>query len=176
MPTTTTFLTVAAMVMLAFWQRGRRSESGLGSALVASSRREERFYGGAERFRARGVHATMCWRELATGDVGAAMAFYSELLGWTAVPTGMGDLVACPQADDFIARVSPAPDGVPAHWAVFFAVDDCDAVVEHCGRLGGRTMVPAMDQPPGRMAQLADDQGAMFWVIAPNPDISISPG
>ena len=30
-----------------------------------------------------------------------------------------------------------------------------------------------MDQPPGRMAMLADDQGAMFWVIAINPDFSV---
>lgn len=43
------------------------------------------------------------------------------------------------------------------------------------GRLGGQTVVPAMDQPPGRMAMLADDQGAMSWVIAPNPDFSAWP-
>ena len=121
-------------------------------------------------------HGTMCWHELVTGDVDAAMAFYSDLLGWTPVPTGMGELVAIQQGDEFIASASPAPEGVSAHWAVYFAVDDCDAAVEHCARLGGRTVVPAMDQPPGRMAALADDQGAMFWVITLNPDFSMSPG
>ncbi len=118
-------------------------------------------------------HGTMCWHELVTGDVDAALAFYSELLGWTSVPMGTGGLVGIRQGDDFIASASPAPSGVPAHWAVYFAVDDCDAVVEHCGRLGGRTVVPPSDQAPGRMAMLADNRGAMFWVITLNEQFSM---
>ena len=51
----------------------------------------------------------------------------------------------------------------------------CDAAIEHCGRLGGQTVVPAMDQAPGRMVVLADDQDAHFWVIALNPDFSMAP-
>ena len=84
-----------------------------------------------------------------------------------------GSTVGIRLGNDFIASATPAPEGAPPHWEVLFAVDDCDAVVEHCGRLGGQTVVPAMDQPPGRMAMLADDQGAMFWVITPNPDFSM---
>ena len=52
----------------------------------------------------------------------------------------------------------------------------CDAAIEHCGRLGGQPVVPAMDQPPGRMAMLADDQGATFWVITLDPDFYTAPG
>ena len=33
-----------------------------------------------------------------------------------------------------------------------------------------------MDQPPGRMAMLADDQGATFWVITLDPDFYTAPG
>ena len=35
--------------------------------------------------------------------------------------------------------------------------------------------MPAMDQAPGRMAVLADDQGARFWAITLNPDFSMAP-
>ena len=118
-------------------------------------------------------HGTMCWHELVTSDVDAAMGFYSKLLGWTSVPFDEDGTVGVRLGDDFIASAAPGAEDVPPHWSVLFAVDDCDAVVEHCVRLGGRTVVPAMDQPPGRMAMLADDQGAMFWVITLNPDFSV---
>ncbi len=118
-------------------------------------------------------HGTMCWHELVTSDVDAAMSFYSELLGWTSVPFDEEGTVGIRLGDDFIASATPAAEDVPPHWAVLFAVDDCDATVEQCERLGGQTVVLAMDQPPGRMAMLADDQGAMFWVIAINPDFSV---
>ena len=121
-------------------------------------------------------HGTMCWNELVTDDIEAAMSFYSKLLGWTAAPVGAGELVGIRQGDDFIGSATPVPEGlqVPGGcWAVYFAVDDCDAAVEQCRRLGGRVNVPAMDQPPGRMAQLADDQGAVFWVIALDEEFSM---
>ena len=119
-------------------------------------------------------HGTLCWNELVTSDVDAAMAFYSQLLGWTAVDLGMGGSVGIRQGEDMIGTVSPLPaEGVPTHWAVYFAVDDCDATVEQCQNLGGSVTVPPMDMPPGRMAQLADGQGAMFWVITLNPDFSM---
>ena len=110
-------------------------------------------------------HGTMTWQELITDDVDAAMQFYSALLGWTAEPMGAGGLVGIRQGDEVIGTASPAPEGVPAHWAVYFAVDDCDETADLCVRLGGRTVIPAADMPPGRMARLADDQGASFWVI-----------
>ena len=116
----------------------------------------------------------MCWHELVTSDVDAAMAL---LLGgcWAGrrCPSTTEGTVGICLGDDFIGSATPGDGDVPPHWAVLFAVDDCDAVVENCERLGGQTVVPAMDQPPGRMAMLADDQGAMFWVITPNPDFSV---
>ena len=120
-------------------------------------------------------HGTLCWNELVTSDVAAATAFYSEVLGWTTVPLGMNDMVGIRQGADMIGTISPLPaEGVPTHWAVYFAVDDCDATVAQCQSLGGSVTVPAMDMPPGRMAQLADNQGAIFWVITLNPDFSMA--
>ncbi len=119
-------------------------------------------------------HGTMCWHELQSGDIDSAMAFYSELLGWTGVDLGMDGLVGIRHNGAIIATASPLAEGVPAHWAMYFAVDDCDETVESCNRMGGSTLVPAMDLPPGRMALIADNQGAPFWVVTPNPDFSMS--
>lgn len=119
-------------------------------------------------------HGTVCWNELLTSDVDAAFGFYTRLLGWTPVSMGEGALRGIRQGEEIIGTVSPTPPGVPSHWTVYFAVDDCDATVVQCVRLGGQVIVPAMDQPPGRMAQLADDQGAMFWVIDLSEQFSMS--
>ncbi|MFV1991031.1 MAG: VOC family protein, partial [Acidimicrobiales bacterium] len=55
---------------------------------------------------------------------------------------------------------------MPAHWMVYFAVEDCDAAVAKAEELGGKTMVPAMDIPPGRFSVIADPLGAVFTVMS----------
>ena len=59
------------------------------------------------------------------------------------------------------------PEGTPPHWNVYFNVDDVDASVAKAEALGAKTLAPAMDVPGvGRMAMVADPQGASFWVMA----------
>ena len=120
-------------------------------------------------------HGTMCWNELNTQDPEAAMAFYSALLGWTGVPMDGSDRVGIRHRGEFIGTVASAPPDLPAHWSVYFAVDDCDAVAEHCGKLGGSVIFGPTDLAPGRTALLADGQGAGFWVIALDENFSMSP-
>jgi predicted enzyme related to lactoylglutathione lyase len=57
------------------------------------------------------------------------------------------------------------PAEVPAHWLVYFGVDDTDATVAKATELGASTLVPPTDIPPGRFAVLADPDGATFAVI-----------
>ncbi len=58
------------------------------------------------------------------------------------------------------------PPEVPANWATYFAVTDTDAAVNRAVELGGSVVRPAWDTPYGRMAVLADDQGAVFAVLS----------
>ncbi len=119
-------------------------------------------------------HGTQCWNELISSDVDKALAFYSEVLGWTPVPLDMEGSVGIMLNGEMIGSAGPRPTpGIPSHWAVYFAVDDCDSTAEQCQELGGQVIVPPMDAPPGRMAQLLDDAGAMFWVITLNPEFSM---
>ena len=48
---------------------------------------------------------------------------------------------------------------------MYFAVTDCDAAAALAGDLGGQVAVPPADAPPGRLAVIADPQGAAFTII-----------
>jgi len=65
------------------------------------------------------------------------------------------------------ARPVP-PDGVPAHWSVYFGVDDTDAALAQIVDLGGSILMAAQDTPYGRLASAADPTGAQFKLVAPN--------
>jgi len=118
-------------------------------------------------------HGTLCWNQLLSSDVDKALGFYTEVLGWTPVSLDMEDSTGIMLNGEMIASAGPLPaPAIPSHWAVYFAVDDCDATAAQCLELGGHVVVPPMDTPPGRMAQLVDNAGAMFWVITLNPTFS----
>lgn len=52
------------------------------------------------------------------------------------------------------------------HWLPYFQVEDADKFAERVGALGGKITNPPMDIPSiGRMAMLADPQGAAFAII-----------
>jgi predicted enzyme related to lactoylglutathione lyase len=116
----------------------------------------------------------LVWNELNTGDLGpATTGFYQEAFGMgiapmEGAPEGMGDYYAVKAGDRMVggARgLDGRPEGTPPHWAVYFAVEDTDATVAAAVQAGATVLVPPMDIPTGRLAGLADPQGAVFWVL-----------
>jgi predicted enzyme related to lactoylglutathione lyase len=116
---------------------------------------------------------SLCWNELMTNDVDRAGAFYTELFGYTVETQRMGDF----DYTSFMNGGRPAagmmairPDmgeGIPPHWAIYLAVEDCDATAAKAESLGGRVIAPASDIPEvGRFAIIADPQGAVFGIVA----------
>lgn len=115
---------------------------------------------------------TICWNELATSDLDSAASFYSALFDWAVKPTQPLDHVYV----EFILEgepvggmlpVSVAGPDVPPHWMVYFAVEDCDAAVTTATAHGARACKNAFDVPEvGRIAILADPQGAVFAMIS----------
>ena len=62
------------------------------------------------------------------------------------------------------------PDEVPAHWLVYFTVDDADATADKAKELGGTVAFGPEDIPDvGRFAVLHDPAGAIFSILKPNP-------
>ena len=110
---------------------------------------------------------TLCWNELMTTDLDTALPFYGDVLGWTF--DDFGDPATtykiCKVGDDGVAGAQPPPmEGIPPSWAVYFTVDDADAIVERA-KVGGATiLVEPFDIPIGRIAAIQDPQGAVFSI------------
>ena len=118
----------------------------------------------------------LVWEDLRSTDPDAARSFYSALFGYeydaldmagpdyatfrlpteTHVLGGMGGLMGL-------------PDGTASHWLVYFQVADADAATAAAERAGGTVVSPPVDTPFGRMACLADPDGATFMVMTTDP-------
>jgi predicted enzyme related to lactoylglutathione lyase len=120
-----------------------------------------------------GEPGTPGWFELHTRDYDATVEFYRTVFGWNTKVEGdtpefrYTTLVV---GDEQFAGVMDAsgflPAGVPAHWAVYFAVTDTDATLATVKDLGGEVVMDAMDTPYGRLATAADPTGAQFKLAA----------
>lgn len=123
------------------------------------------------------THGDFIWYELATSDADAAQRFYGELIGWTFTtsPTPNLDyrLFASKIADvGGIMALTPEmiAGGARPFWVGYLKVDDVDASVAAIKAAGGATHQEPWDIPGiGRMAFMADPQGAMFYVMNPVP-------
>jgi predicted enzyme related to lactoylglutathione lyase len=118
---------------------------------------------------------TPSWFELHTRDYQATVNFYRDVFHWdthvmsdtpefryTTLKHGEGWLAGIMDASGFL------PDGVPAHWSVYFGVEDADTALAKIVDLGGSIRMAAEDTPYGRLAAAADPTGAQFKLVAPN--------
>ena len=127
---------------------------------------------GAERV---GGPGSFCWNELVTPDLEAAQAFYGPLFDWTFtehpessepyVVIHTGSAEASTEVGGMLQMTDDWGDA-PPHWAVYFAVEDADASANRLQALGGRVLHGPFDLSVGRMAAVADPQGATFNLIA----------
>jgi len=114
----------------------------------------------------------ICWRELRTKDLPAALEFYSKLFGWTLeqskVAAGMEykEILVDGTAAGGMMPMDASWGEVPSHWANYVAVDSADETAEKITANGGSVHVPPFDAPGvGRMAMVADPSGADFAII-----------
>jgi predicted enzyme related to lactoylglutathione lyase len=119
-------------------------------------------------------HGALSWNELNTRDPEAAKAFYGDVFGWDFEDNDMGEMgtyTSLKLGDSPVGGMlnmagRGVPEEVPAHWQVYFAVDDTDAAVDQAKQGGGSVMVEPIDIPAGRFSILTDPHGASFAVIA----------
>jgi hypothetical protein len=119
----------------------------------------------------------LCWNELGTRDVPAAREFYGKVFGWTVEEQempGMGTYYVWKDGEavrgGMIDMTGMAPDEAPPHWLVYFTVADADAAAETTKSAGGQLLNGPIDISVGRIAMLADPQGAFFAVMAPSDE------
>ena len=125
----------------------------------------------------------LCWVELNTRQPDAAVSFFNTLFGWEAHQVGGPVEEGGPGFDYIMLQSGDAPIGgiitmdehwpadVPPHWMVYFAVEDCDAAAARVAELGGEVCVPPTDIQPGRFTVVNDPHGAVFTIIALNPEM-----
>lgn len=121
----------------------------------------------------------MNWNELNTRDVPAAKAFYADVFGWTYEDSefeGTGAYTAINLGEQTVGGILDVTDRVPAeapaHWLVYFAVEDADETAEEAKQRGGEVLAGPFDiGEVGRIAVLKDPWGAAFAVIKPAPEL-----
>lgn len=113
------------------------------------------------------------WFELATSNVDQAAEFYSTLFGWSAdraVFEGGFEYTTFNTEDQTAGGsydlTGILADGTPAHWTVYFSVEDTDVAVAAARERGATILREPADSPFGRVAAIADPQGATFQIIA----------
>jgi predicted enzyme related to lactoylglutathione lyase/uncharacterized protein YbaA (DUF1428 family) len=113
--------------------------------------------------------------ELLTPDAAAAQSFYASILGWKFADSGQPDMdyriinAGEHSVGGLMAITKDMADhGAKPIWLGYVAVDDVDATVAAVETRGGSVQMPAMDIPTvGRIAMVADPQGAPLYVMKP---------
>jgi len=116
------------------------------------------------------VPGAFCWNELATRDPAAAEQFYSQLFGWEFEHAGTDEgppywmIENDERRNGGMRQIGDElPPGVPAHWLVYFAVDDVDASSEKATAAGAQVMAPKISAGDfGSFAVFTDPAGAAF--------------
>ena len=117
------------------------------------------------------------WNELGTRDVPASREFYGKVFGWTVEEQempGMGTYYIWKDGEHTRGGMADitgmVPDETPPNWLVYFTVPDADAAAETTKAAGGQVVNGPVDIPVGRLAVMADPQGAFFAVMAPTDE------
>ena len=119
------------------------------------------------------------WYELLTTDLDGARRFYDASVGlkipaeatpgpmdYRMIGTPGGETVG--GAMQLNAEMSAG--GARPGWFGYVGVDDVDATVAKIAAAGGQVQMPPTDIPQaGRIAMVADPQGAPFYVMRPTP-------
>ncbi len=114
------------------------------------------------------------WHELMTSDTDAAQLFYRSVVGWETKPFDPDNAYNIIEADGRgVGGIMKIPEdarqaGARPVWFGYVAVDDVDAAAHRIVEAGGKLHKDIMTVPNvGRIAMVADPQGAPFFLIAP---------
>jgi predicted enzyme related to lactoylglutathione lyase len=123
------------------------------------------------------LQGSWIWYELMTSDADGSKAFYDGVVGWN-IQTTHGDSKDygfINNADgDMTGGILHLNAEMQAHgarpcWVGYIGVDDVDASLTAIEAAGGKLLMPARDiEMAGRIAMVADPNGAPFYVMTPS--------
>jgi predicted enzyme related to lactoylglutathione lyase len=108
-----------------------------------------------------------CWNELATTDVERAKSFFAELLDWRyeTDDRGYATIKNGGRRNGRIREQTGSERKREPGWLPHFTVERADEAARNAERLGGRVLAPVTEISAGRLAVVADPQGAAFAVF-----------
>ncbi|WP_339132038.1 VOC family protein [Streptomyces sp. f51] len=118
-----------------------------------------------------GVPGTPVWNELVTRDTESVVKFYQGVFGYEPELAGPADFDYVTLHIDGrpVAGVHGVGNALPRdrgpHWLTYFEAAELDDTVRLVGELGGHLVRAAHDSPHGRVATVADPEGAVFSLI-----------
>lgn len=113
------------------------------------------------------------WNELVTQDSSTVGKFYQHVFGHEAEehPSSSADFdhLTLLLGGRPVAAVHGVGRSLPhdrgPHWMTYFEVADTDAAAARVTELGGRIVAPPRDGVRGRVATVADPEGAVFTLV-----------
>lgn len=112
------------------------------------------------------------WFEEMTQAIDEAIPFYRSVFDWEIhempgdwryVTNGPGESATAGLCD----AKGVVADGTGSYWRTYFTTDDLDAALTRIPQLGGKVLDGPEDSPYGRVATVADPQGAHFQLMQP---------
>ncbi|MFW6692130.1 VOC family protein [Streptomyces sp. MAR4 CNX-425] len=125
---------------------------------------QPRRHSGVERH---GRPGTPVWNDLLVAEPAVLAKFYEQVFGYEVRTAGdvvtlyvQGRAVAsvCGAGEETLRETGP-------RWTTHFEVADVDAAVARAEELGGRGVRDPHGTPAGRLAEIADPEGARFTVV-----------
>ncbi|GAA3376584.1 VOC family protein [Streptomyces sannanensis] len=123
---------------------------------------------------AAGPPGTPVWNELVTRETLMVGKFYQSVFGYDLEPVVSADfdyttlhLLSRPVAS--LHGVGNAlPRDLGAHWMTYFEVADTDEAARRVEELGGHVLHEPREAASGRLATVADPEGAVFTIVQSN--------
>jgi hypothetical protein len=123
------------------------------------------------------VPGAFTWSEHMSRDFEGAKAFYAAVFGYEygdMSSDGFSYATLLINGQQVVGGIGAYSDDIgnthQAFWGVYFGTTDTDKAVELATSHGGQVVRPATDSPYGRMAIVADNQGAVFSLISTPED------
>ena len=119
--------------------------------------------------------ASLIWTEQMSRSSEANLAFYGAVFGWEFHDMSSGGMRYSTFVSDGrdiggVGEYRGEDVELAPQWWVYLAVDDTDEAVDRVVKLGGSVLRPPADSPYGRVATVADNQGANFTLMAAPPE------
>ena len=117
----------------------------------------------------------LTWNEHLSRDFEGAKAFYAAVFGYEYGDMSSDQftyatlLLSGHEVGGIGAYPAGTPGNVPAAWSTYFGTSETDESVVRAVEYGGTIVREPADSPYGRMATVADDQGAVFSLISMPP-------